>query len=156
MNLDLENYKLKKRESRLKLKNKKRKLFWILNPEKLILKSSLKKKEFKEKKIILLGNLSKKVSDSKEKEKRSGKDFTENKNWRIKENLKSLIKLKKKNLQSSKESKEKKWLKSIKSKNWLMKLLEHNKKHSMLLKEKKKSLNLKSRKKESELKKKLK
>lgn len=71
------------------------------------MKSSLKKKEFKEKKTIFLGNLSKNVSDLKEKEKRNGKDFKESKNWRNKEKMKSLKELNKKNSQSFKESKEK-------------------------------------------------
>lgn len=73
----------------------------------MILKSNLKMKEFKERKTILLGNLSKNVLGLRKKERRNGKDFKESKNWRSKEKMKSLKELNKKNLQSSKESKEK-------------------------------------------------
>jgi hypothetical protein len=41
------------------------------------LKSNLRKKEFKEKKITLLGSFNKNSLDLKKKEKKSGKDFKE-------------------------------------------------------------------------------
>ena len=69
MKIDLKSCKSKKKEFKLRLKNKKKRLLSILKVKKLILKNSLKKKEFKEKKIILLGNFSKNSLDLKKKEK---------------------------------------------------------------------------------------
>jgi len=68
---------LKKKEFKLRLKSKKRRLLSILKVKKLILKSNLRKKEFKEKKITLLGSYNKNSLDLKKKEKKSGKDFKE-------------------------------------------------------------------------------
>jgi hypothetical protein len=68
---------LKKKEFKLRLKSKKRRLLSILKVKKLILKSNLRKKEFKEKKSTLLGSLNKNSLDLKKKEKKSGKDFKE-------------------------------------------------------------------------------
>jgi hypothetical protein len=48
-----------------------------LKVKKLILKNSLKKKEFKEKRSTLLGNFNKNSLDLKKKEKKSGIDFKE-------------------------------------------------------------------------------
>jgi hypothetical protein len=68
---------LKKKEFKLRLKSKKRRLLSILKVKKLILKSNLRKKEFKEKKITLLGSFNKNSLELKKKEKKSGKDFKE-------------------------------------------------------------------------------
>ena len=71
-------------------------------------RDNLKKKDSKDKKSILNGNSNRRDLDSKEKEKRSGLDFKENKNQKIKESKRNWKKLNKKKMQLFQEQKEKK------------------------------------------------
>lgn len=85
MKKDLENQKLKKKELQLKWINKKKKFFQKLKLKRKKFKDNLKKKDFKEKKIILHGNLNKIELDQKKKEKKNGLDFKGKKNLKSKE-----------------------------------------------------------------------